>query len=497
MAAASRSPSTLDPDLVRTALSSDEFVRRTSHARSGSTDAQHRGKNCSRAGAKRSVLEQEGGKRRQLLAAGASGAENVQPAVEASSRSSPVLGSSSPRLASSSSSRGSSPAPLHPTSSTRQLPHPRGPRSAPKLSSAASGPSPDPSSSASTSTSTSTPAPLSRPRSRMRPSRASTSPRLPTTTPAGPALLAPTPVYAPGAAQPPHAHRSVSHPVPLLGASSSYAGVEGQAQGGSASGTSTPSRLLLLRCGAVDPTGSCTPLPPCFTPMEVLASASPSAAADDGDAASAAGAGRVLEAAPLEKPAPALSSLAHCAPGEMGSSSLPSPLSSPPRDAAHASCSSTTTGPRLPHGHGPKSHRPSLSLASSLSLSMSAATASASHLPSPALSAGSGPPVPAPAPVSRSRTSTSTGTGARRRSSRAPTPMSTSPTLVPLFTGAGAGEDGAGEAGKRPELATYTSFEDAFGIPQPPSPPPSPPPPPPRQQQQAQDGGGRSWWSRS
>ncbi|GJN94640.1 hypothetical protein Rhopal_007723-T1 [Rhodotorula paludigena] len=426
MAAASRSPSSLDPDLVRTALSSDEFVRRTSHARSGSTDAQHGAKSCSRTGAKRSVLEQEGGKRRQLLAAGASGAENL-----AAPRIVVLLARIEPGAA----------APIER--------HAAAPASAR--------------------------APLGA---------------------QGPALLAPTPVYAPGAAPPPHAHRSVSHPVPLLGASSSHAGAEAQAQSGSASGTSTPSRLLLLRCGAVDPTGSCTPLPPCFTPMEVLASASPSSAADDGDAAGAVGAGRVLEAAPLEKPAPALSSLAHCAPGEMGSSSLPSPLSSPPRDVAHASCSSSTAGPRLPHGHGPKSHRPSLSLASSLSLSMSAATASASHLPSPALSAGSGPPVPAPAPVSRSRTSTSTstGTGARRRSSRAPTPMSTSPSLAPLF--AGAGEDGAGEAGKRPELATYTSFEDAFGIPQPPSPPPSPPPLP-TQQQQAQDGGGRSWWSRS
>ncbi|BGO96301.1 hypothetical protein JCM10020v2_008038 [Rhodotorula toruloides] len=205
------------------------------------------------------------------------------------------------------------------------------------------------------------------------------------------------------------------------------------------------------------------PIPPCVTPTEVVACG--------GEAG-----GRALEAQVQETD----HQMQHASAPEK---TLPSPLASP-RNRVPLALTPTLSEDDRAEPRPQQSRRPS-----------SLAPITEASLPSPALSGSSSTNsftsadytgLACPVPVRPSRMSlamqksASTGAVPGRRRASGRSPASTSPPRH---------HEAEGDESKRPPIATFTSFEEAFGLSAPLSPPPSPPPreptPPPAS---------KSWW---
>ncbi|BGP36043.1 hypothetical protein JCM10296v2_007895 [Rhodotorula toruloides] len=221
------------------------------------------------------------------------------------------------------------------------------------------------------------------------------------------------------------------------------------------------------------------PIPPCVTPTEVVACG--------GEAG-----GRALEAQVQETD----HQMQHAQAPEK---TLPSPLASPRNRVPLALTPTLSEDNReRPDPRPGQSHRPSSLAPMSTSRPLSSLQAPEASLPSPALSGSSSTSsfisadytgLACPVPVRPSRVSlamqksASTGAVPGRRRASGRSPASTSPPRH---------HEAEGDESKRPPIATFTSFEEAFGLSAPLSPPPSPPPreptPPPQQQVS------KSWW---
>uniref|UniRef100_A0A0K3CD74 BY PROTMAP: gi/342319833/gb/EGU11779.1/ Proteophosphoglycan ppg4 [Rhodotorula glutinis ATCC 204091] n=1 Tax=Rhodotorula toruloides TaxID=5286 RepID=A0A0K3CD74_RHOTO len=225
------------------------------------------------------------------------------------------------------------------------------------------------------------------------------------------------------------------------------------------------------------------PIPPCVTPTEVVACG--------GEAG-----GRALEAQ-VQETDHLMQSVG--APVQAPEKTLPSPLASPRNRVPLAPTPAEDDRDR-PDSRPAQSRRPSSLAPMSTSRPLSSLQAPEASLPSPALSGSSSTNsftsadytgLACPVPVRPSRMSlamqksASTGAVPGRRRASGRSPASTSP---PRHHDAADGDES-----KRPPIATFTSFEEAFGLSAPLSPPPSPPPreptPPPAQQQVS-----KSWW---
>lgn len=225
------------------------------------------------------------------------------------------------------------------------------------------------------------------------------------------------------------------------------------------------------------------PIPPCVTPTEVVACG--------GEAG-----GRALEAQ-VHETDHQMQHVGTLAPEK----TLPSPLASPRNRVPLALTPTEDDRTSAATAHEPRqqSHRRPSSLAPmSTSRPHSSLQAPESSLPSPALSGSSSTHsfasvdytgLACPVPVRPSRVSlamqksvSAGGVPSRRRASGR-SPASTSP---PRHTDSETGDD----VTTRPPIATFTSFEEAFGLSAPLSPPPSPPPREPTPPPQAS----KSWW---
>ncbi|GEM12664.1 proteophosphoglycan ppg4 [Rhodotorula toruloides] len=198
------------------------------------------------------------------------------------------------------------------------------------------------------------------------------------------------------------------------------------------------------------------PIPPCVTPTEVVACG--------GEAG-----GRALEAQVQETDLQMQLVGGNHTPAP--EKTLPSPLASPRNRVPLAL---TPTEQDRPESRPQQSRRPSSLAPMSTSRPLSSLQVPESSLPSPALSGSS---------------STNSFISADYTGLACPVPVRPSRISLAMQKSASAGDC---DESKRPPIATFTSFEEAFGLSAPLSPPPSPPPPeptPPPQQQAS-----KSWW---